>query len=785
MKTSVKSARPTLATENLPETLPLLTLDDRIVFPNVVVPVVVPEGEFAQLIEDNIADRQLVALGYPIGGDLGKKKDDKRFLPFATLGRVLKMLRMQDSSIRLLIQGISRIRLDKVRREGKLFLCCPQTIKMPGESPVEFIAPRKALLLLFHEMIELNPTLSDDLRSASEMVETAGELADFIMANIDLPLEEKRQLFMTVEPRERAQMAIDFLARERNLIELSKQIQSKVKTQLDKEQRDYYLREQLKVIRHELGEDEPHKRELDELAREVKNAGMSDEALEMANRELDRLRRIPPSASEYHVSRTYLDWLIHLPWQTHSADQLDINQARRILDEDHYSLSEVKERIIEHLAVRQLKQDSKGPILCFVGPPGVGKTSLGKSIARALGRKFCRIALGGIRDEAEIRGHRRTYIGSMPGRLIQLLRRVGVNNPVIMLDELDKLGSEGRSDPANALLEVLDPAQNSVFSDHYLEITFDLSNIFFIATANLFHQIPPALRDRLEIIEITGYTPAEKLKIAQRHLIPRQLEENGLSPPGLLELSEETICEIIKCYTRESGVRELERLIASISRKTALHLLEGCFHSKVLPGELPDYLGPAKFLPETAGRRPEIGVATALAWTAYGGEILFVEALLMDGERSFELTGQIGEVMRESAKAAFSFLRAYCSEFGIEQDIFSRCNIHLHVPSGSTPKDGPSAGVAILTALASLLSSKPVFHDVAMTGEITLRGKVLPVGGIKEKVLAAHRAGISRVILPAENEKDLADLPEEVCEQLEFSLVSRVEDILNFSLSGK
>jgi ATP-dependent Lon protease len=782
MKTSVKSAQPILATEDLPSTLPLLPLEDRIVFPNVVVPVVVPEGEFAQLIEDNITDKQLVALGYPIGQDTGKKKQDKRFLPFATLGRVLKMLRMRDSSIRLLIQGVGRIRLGKVRHEGKIFLCCPQTIKLPGESPVELIALRKALLLLFHEMIDLNPILSEDLLSASETIEPAGELADFVMANIDLPLDEKRQFFMTVEPRERAQMVIDFLVRERNLIELSKQIQSKVKTQLDKEQRDYYLREQLKVIRHELGEEEPHKRELEELAREVKNAEMSDEALEMAFRELERLRRIPPSASEYHVSRTYLDWLIHLPWQNCSPDRFDIIKARRILDEDHHSLTEVKERIIEYLAVRQLKQDLKGPILCFVGPPGVGKTSLGKSIARALGRKFCRISLGGIRDEAEIRGHRRTYIGSMPGRLLQLLRKVGVNNPVIMLDEIDKLGSEGRSDPANALLEVLDPAQNSAFSDHYLEISFDLSNIFFIATSNLFHQIPHALRDRLETIEIAGYTPAEKLKIAQRYLIPRQLEENGLSSGGLLHLAEETISEIIKGYTRESGVRELERSIASISRKTALHLLEGRFHSKVLPRELPDYLGPPKFLPETAGRQPEIGVATALAWTAYGGEILFVEAILMEGNKNFELTGQIGNVMRESAMAAFSFLRANRSTLDIGEDIFSRCDIHLHVPSGSTPKDGPSAGVAILTALASLLSGRPVRHEVAMTGEITLRGKVLPVGGIKEKVLAAHRAGIGQVILPAENEKDLVDLPEEVSEQLEFSLVSRVDEILSLAL---
>ncbi|HUU30304.1 MAG TPA: endopeptidase La, partial [archaeon] len=464
-----------------------------------------------------------------------------------------------------------------------------------------------------------------------------------------------------------------------------------------------------------------------------------------------------------------------------SKDSLNIKEARRILDEDHYSLSEVKERIIQYLAVRQLKQDTKGPILCFVGPPGVGKTSLGKSIARALNRRFCRIALGGIRDEAEIRGHRRTYIASQPGRLIQQIRKVGINNPVLMLDEIDKLGSDHRSDPSNALLEVLDPEQNAAFSDHYLEVNFNLSNIFFIATANLIHQIPHALRDRLEIIEIAGYTPSEKLQIARQHLIPRQLEENGLKADQL-KLPDETISKIINHYTRESGMRELEREIATVARKIALRLLEGQSHPVVLPEELVDYLGPPKFLPETAGKNPEIGVATALAWTAYGGEILFVEALMMEGAKNLELTGQLGEVMKESAMAAYSYLSANRSRLRIADNKFSDYDIHLHVPSGATPKDGPSAGVAIVTALASLLSGHPVRHDMAMTGEITLRGKVLPVGGIKEKVLSAHRAGITQVILPAENEKDLLNLPAEVSSQLKFSFVSSVDEVLDTAL---
>ncbi|HLA39375.1 MAG TPA: endopeptidase La, partial [Candidatus Glassbacteria bacterium] len=657
MKAAVRPEKPFSIQEDLPSTLPLLPIEDRIVFPNVVIPVVIPEGSFAQLVEDHVSDKQLVVLGYPateFGEGRPEENRVQKFISAGTLGRVLKMLRMQDSSIRLLIQGIKRVRLGRVEAEGELHYCNPEEIGQPPEPPVQLAALKRALLLLFHEMIDINPDLSDDLRAASDQVENAGELADFVCANIELPLQEKRQVFLMLDHRSRAQMVIDLLVRERNLIELGRQIQTKVKSQLDKEQRDYYLREQLRVIRHELGDDDPHKKEIEQLELEIERVQMSEEAEEMARREIERLRRIPPSASEYHVSRTYLDWLINLPWKNSCNDRLDINEARRILDEDHYGLREVKERIVEFLAVRQLKQDSKGPILCFVGPPGVGKTSLGKSVARALDRKFCRISLGGIRDEAEIRGHRRTYIASMPGRLIQLLRRVKQNNPVMMLDEIDKLGADHRADPASALLEVLDPAQNSAFSDHYLEVNFDLSKVFFIATANLWHQIPHALRDRLEIINIAGYTPAEKLNIARRHLIPRQLEENGLTGDGLLKLPDRTLLEIVNRYTRESGVRELERSISTLCRKTALALLEGDFHSKILPQELSDYLGPPKFMPETAGRSPEVGVATALAWTAYGGEILFVEALKMEGQKNFELTGQLGEVMRESAMAAYS-----------------------------------------------------------------------------------------------------------------------------------
>ncbi|MBN2289639.1 MAG: endopeptidase La [Candidatus Glassbacteria bacterium] len=777
MKTAAGPDDRAVSPQELPESLPMLPIPDVVVFPNVVVPVVVADGAFDELMERTFSERQLVVLAYPRNDCARSAKDSQRFLSTGTLGRILKMLRMQDSTVRLLIQGLERVRCRQVRPAGKLYLCKPEPVARRSPPEAQLATLKRSIMLIFREIIALNPNLTNDLREAAEKIESAGELADFVASNLELPLEEKKQIFTAVEDATRAKLVADLLMRERNLLELGKHIQSKVKTELDKDQREYYLREQLKVIRQELGEDDPQRAELETLERAVAQAEMSAEAREMAERELSRLRGMSPSASEYHVSRTYLDWLINLPWSNGCPDRLDIEQARRILDSDHFGLEEVKERIVEYLAVRQLKQDSKGPILCFVGPPGVGKTSLGKSIAHALGRKFCRMALGGIQDEAEIRGHRRTYIGSMPGRLIQQLRKVGTNNPVMMLDEVDKLGSNGRTDPSSALLEVLDPEQNAFFSDHYLEVTFDLSKVFFIATANLIHQVPPALRDRLETIEIAGYTSLDKLQIARRHILPRQLEECGLKSRQL-RVSDPAISEIINYYTREAGVRALEREIASVARKTALRLLRNDPRPTVRPGDLADYLGPRKLMPETAGRRPEVGVATALAWTSFGGEILFVEALMMPGGKQLELTGQLGEVMKESALASHSFLRANSRRLGIDPELFANCDIHLHVPSGATPKDGPSAGVALVAAMASLFSSRPVRHEAAMTGEITLHGKVLPVGGIKEKILAAHRAGITQVILPVENKKDLYNLPEEVSGQLDFHFVKHIDEVL-------
>ncbi len=755
--------------------LPLLPLEDRVVFPRVVLPIAIPDGELTARLEQLPPAGRLVVLACP-----GRDGDNPEgFLPLGTLGRVLRLMRMKDGSVRLLIQGLERVRLGALETGPGCRLCRPQAPAEDQHAPeAQGESLHQTLLLLFHELIELSPALSEDLAAASEAVGSTSELTDFIAANLELPLEEKRQLLLACRPLDRARQLIEIMVREKNLIELGRQIQSKVRSQLDREQREYYLREQLRVIQRELGDEDPRDGELDELSRTIREAGLPPEAQEAARRELERLGRLPSSSGEYQLCRTYLDWLAHLPWQRRSPDRLEIRRARQVLDEDHCGLEEVKERIIQYLAVRALKADSRGPLLCLVGPPGVGKTSLGKSIARALGREFGRLSLGGVRDEAEIRGHRRTYIGAMPGRLLQLLRRLGVNNPVVMLDELDKLGAEAsRSDPANALLEVLDPAQNGAFSDHYLEIGFDLSQVFFIATANLFHQIPAALRDRLERIELSGYTPGEKLQIARRHLLPRQLEEHGLSADQL-ELPDEALAAMIARYTRESGVRELGRELATIARVTALRLLEeGGSGARVTTDELESYLGPARYLPESAGQSPEVGVATGLAWTACGGEILFVEALLTGERPGLELTGQLGEVMKESALAALSYLSANRERYGLGREALQR-GIHLHVPSGATPKDGPSAGLAMAAALASLLSGRPVRHDTAMTGEITLRGRVLPVGGVREKILAAHRAGIRRVILPRDNRKDLLHLPAEAARELEFVFADGVEQAL-------
>ncbi|HXM14460.1 MAG TPA: endopeptidase La, partial [Candidatus Eremiobacteraceae bacterium] len=580
----------------------------------------------------------------------------------------------------------------------------------------------------------------------------------------------------------RLEKLIAILSREIEMLELGHKIQSQVQTELNKNQREYYLRQQLKAIQKELGEGDPRSSEVEEIEKKIEEAKMSPEARKVADKELERLKMIPPESAEHTVVRTYLDWLVSLPWGVSTEDNLDIRHARQVLDEDHYDLEKIKERILEFLAVRKLKNDTKGPILCFVGPPGTGKTSLGKSIARALGRKFVRLSLGGIRDEAEIRGHRRTYIGSLPGRIIQGLRNAGSNNPLFILDEVDKLGMDFRGDPASALLEVLDPEQNNTFADHYLDVPFDLSKVLFLTTANMLDPVPHALRDRMEVLELPGYTEEEKLQIVQRHLIPKQLIENGLGDQKI-EFSEEALREIIHSYTREAGLRNLEREIARVCRKIARSITEGETAPSVVSGnDVQKYLGAPKFFSEVAERTQEPGVATGLAWTPNGGEIMFIESTRMSGQKGLNLTGSLGDVMKESAQAALSYVRTHAAALGIAPDFYDKSDIHVHVPAGAIPKDGPSGGVTIAASLASLLSGRPVRSDVAMTGEITLRGKVLPVGGIKEKVLAARRAGIKTIILPRRNERDLEDIQPEVRKELEMIFVDTVDEVIKHAL---
>jgi ATP-dependent Lon protease len=582
------------------------------------------------------------------------------------------------------------------------------------------------------------------------------------------------------DPIQRLRELVPLLSREIQVLELTQKIQEQARQELDKAQREFILRQQLREIQKELGE--TPEAEIEELRQKIEEAGMPEEVKEVALRELDRLSKMHPAAAEYTVSRTYIDWLISLPWNKVTEDNLDIAHAKKVLDEDHYDLDDVKERLLEFLAVRKLKQDTKGPILCFVGPPGVGKTSLGQSIARALGRKFVRISLGGVRDEAEIRGHRRTYVGALPGRIIQGLRQAGTKNPVFMLDEVDKLGFDFRGDPAAALLEVLDPEQNHTFVDHYLDVPFDLSQVLFICTANITDTIPPALLDRMEVIRLPGYSHEEKLQIAKRYLVPRNLKEHGLTQDHI-EFTDEALSVIIKQYTREAGVRNLSREIANICRKVARRVAEGNTEKVVVtPENVAEFLGPPKFLEEIAERRPQVGVATGLAWTPFGGSVLFVETTKMPGKGSLIITGHLGEIMKESAQAALSYVRSRSEQLGIPEDFFSKHDIHIHVPAGAIPKDGPSAGITMATALASLATGRPVRHNVAMTGEITLTGRVLPVGGIKEKVLAAKEAGITEIILPAQNEKDLVEIPEHIRNALRFHFVENMDEVLELAL---
>jgi len=660
-----------------------------------------------------------------------------------------------------------------------------ETIEEKVEKSVEVEALIRNVLDLLKKVVELAPYLSEELQISAINTEDPSRLADLIASNLNINVAQKQELLETFDTKERLRKVLSHINREVEVLELSRRIQSQAASELGKTQREYILREQLKAIQKELGEVDERTAELDEFKRKIKEAKMPPEALDAAKKELDRLSKMNPAAAEYTVSRTYLDWLVNLPWSKSTQDVLDINQAKKVLDEDHYDLEKVKERILEHLAIRKLKRDMKGPILCFVGPPGVGKTSLGISIARAMGRKFNRISLGGMRDEAEIRGHRRTYIGALPGRIIQGIRRAGSNNPVFMLDEVDKIGQDFRGDPASALLEVLDPEQNNTFSDHYLDVPFDLSKVMFITTANVLDPIPRVLRDRMEVIELPGYTDLEKLQIAKRHLIPKELKNHGLGPENLV-FQDNAIKKIITDYTREAGLRNLDREIATICRKVAKMVASGEKKKVVITTRnLERFLGPIKFFQEMVQRTPQIGVVPGVAWTQTGGDLMFVEATKMRGRKSLTLTGYLGEVMKESVQTALSYVRSASKKLGIPEDFFEKYDIHVHVPAGAIPKDGPSAGITMATAIASLLTERAVKPKLAMTGELTLRGQILPVGGLKEKALAAYRAGVETLILPRENQKDMVEIPEEIKKKIKFVFVETMDEVLKLALDRR
>ena len=765
----------------LPESLPILPLKNVVVYPFTVTPIVVQSESSRKLVDDAMVGDRLVGL-VTMTDPEGAPNDPAVLHEVGTVGRILKMLKFPDGTLRLLVQGVRRFRTGSVLQRDpylRATLIAPEEV---SDDSVETQALFRHLASQFQKLIVQSSTIPKELQILVLNVSDPGRLADLAASNLDIPLEEKQAVLEAFHVKERLERMVKVVTRELEVSRVESQIQEKVQSEMSKSQREYFLREQLKAIQKELGEGDEREAEFEELRRKIEDAGMPEEAHKEAGKELDRLRRLPPGAGEYGVIRTYLDWLIALPWNRRTQDDLDIAHARRILDEDHYDLDRVKDRILEYLAVRRLKADMKGPILCFAGPPGTGKTSLGRSIARALGRKFVRISLGGVHDEAEIRGHRRTYVGALPGRILQGLRKAESANPVIVLDEIDKVGTDFRGDPASALLEVLDPEQNFSFSDHYIEVPFDLSKVLFITTANVLDTIPPPLRDRMEILELSGYTAEEKLQIARRHLIPKLVRDHGLESTAF-RIDDSAVDRVIAEYTREAGLRNLERELATICRKAARRVAEeGAAAIAVGASDVPASLGPPKFWNERLERTQAPGVAIGLAWTPSGGDILFIESSRAAGGKSLKLTGQLGDVMKESAEAALSFVRSNAAALGIDPDFFAKYDLHIHVPAGAIPKDGPSAGVTIATSLVSLLTGRTVRPDVAMTGEITLRGKALPVGGIKEKVLAARRAGVRTVILPRRNEKDLADLPASIRSEMQFHLIDRVDEAIEVAL---
>jgi ATP-dependent Lon protease len=769
----------------VPDILGLLPLRSAVVFPHAVVPLAAGRSSSVRLIEEAAQSGRLV--GAVMQKDPSEDAPDGAGLhPVGTLTLIHKVLKQPDGTLRLVVQGLGRVRIIEVTETTPYLRARVESLPEEELQDLEAQALTRSAASLFQQVVALSPTLPDELASVVSGTEAPGQVADLIAASLPtLPLALKQELLETVAVKTRLQKLIAALGKEAEVLELGSKIQSEIQSEMSKTQREYYLREQLKAIQKELGESDERTQEIDALREKVEAAGMTEEARKEALRELDRLAKMPPAAAEYTVARTYIDWLVAMPWTSETTDDTDIEAAARILDEDHEGLAKIKERILEYLAVKKMRPAGKDPILCFVGPPGVGKTSLGRSIARALGRKFHRISLGGMRDEAEIRGHRRTYIGALPGQILQGLRRAGTKNPVFMLDEIDKLGMDFRGDPASALLEVLDPEQNGAFRDHYLDVAFDLSRVLFITTANVMDTVPAPLRDRMEIIPLAGYTEEEKVKIARTHLIPKQAREHGLDPAVDVAFSPESLRLLARGYTREAGVRNLEREIASVCRKIARRRAEGRTEPVVVtPDVVTSFLGVPRFEYEELEERTRVpGVAVGLAWTPAGGDILLIEATRMKGARTLTLTGQLGDVMKESAQAALSWVRAHATELGISSSFWETADIHVHIPAGATPKDGPSAGITLTTALVSMLTGRRLRGGLAMTGEVSLSGRVLPVGGIKEKVLAAHRAGVRTVILPRRNEKNLLeDVPGEVRAVMTFHLVESASEAVALAL---
>jgi ATP-dependent Lon protease len=770
----------------VPPEMPVLPLRDTVLFPQAFMPLAVARESSVRLIDEAVASGQTIAVfAQREAGEDDPTQADLH--PIGTASQIHKMFKLPDGSLRIIVQGLARVRLDEITAtrpylRGRVTEA-PEVLK--DDDRLEIDALQRNIKANFQQIVSLSPLMSDDLQALASNITDAGRLADFIASGLGtIGTETKQEVLQTLDVRARLDLLNRLLIKELEVLELGSKIQSQVQSEVGKNQRDYFLREQLKAIQKELGEGDDQTREIEELRTKLEAAGLPDTVKKEALRELDRLSKMPPAAAEYTVARTYLDWIVALPWSKKTDEVIDLKKTKSIMDAEHSGLEKAKDRILEYLAVRKLNPGMKGPILCFVGPPGVGKTSLARSIAQSLGRKFVRISLGGVRDEAEIRGHRRTYIGALPGQIIQGLRRAESKNPVFILDEIDKLGSDFRGDPSSALLEVLDPEQNNTFRDHYLDVPFDLSEVLFITTANVLDTIPAPLRDRMEVLELPGYTEEEKLAIARDHLVAKQVQNHGLNK-SQVTFTDQGLRAVIRGYTREAGVRNLEREVGAICRKVARRRAEGDEEKvKVTPEFVHELLGAPRFMDEEVkDRTRNPGVATGMAWTPVGGDVLFVEATRMAGSGSLTLTGQLGDVMKESARAALSWVRAHANEWRIDPDFFKNSELHVHVPSGAIPKDGPSAGVTMVTAMVSELTRRPVRSDLSMTGEITLQGKVLPVGGIKEKVLAAKRAGIKEVILPKQNEKNVKeDLGEELRKGLTIHLVSTIDEVLLLAL---